>query len=507
MRTSHALLIALFPIGTASAQPGMLDPTFGTGGKAIANVPGTYCSGQAIAQQSDGRLLVCGQTPGLTLIVRFNTDGSLDTGFGTNGLATSDPGASNDYLGSIAVQSDGRVVAAGNKFDAVAHADLIVQRYTAAGALDNTFSGDGTSELVFPGSNSYATGMVVQPDGRIVVCGERYVSSMWRSFLARFNSDGTSDAGFGTVALDMTPTSEDNLRDITLQSDGRIVVCGRTSNAGSTYMAVARYNTDGAPDASFGDAGKLLLSIDVGDVWATSVRVDAEGRIVLAGVFDDYDDYWVAAVRLMPDGALDTSFGTNGSTLVPFGAYDDTQPTLSLQFDGKVVIGVHNSAALAPDVSVIRLTADGDLDDTFGTGGIGTSNATSGSNGEYAVRSLLLADGGIAVAGFADADSPSMQLAVWKFRSGLSVGLQEVEGLDAVLAPDPVESRFTLTASDPLDNVSRIGIHDAAGRVVRIPLQVREGRLEGDASALPSGVYTLTIGTADGRGVVRFVKE
>ncbi|MBK8530467.1 MAG: hypothetical protein IPL64_01060 [Flavobacteriales bacterium] len=150
MRTFQLFSALLFPVAAAVAQAGTLDPTFGTGGKAVANVPGTYCSGQALAQQADGKILVCGQTPGLTLLVRFNADGTLDTGFGTNGLVTTDVDASNDYIGSIAVQPDNKIVVAGNKFDALANGTLIVMRYSADGDLDNSFSSDGIAELVFP---------------------------------------------------------------------------------------------------------------------------------------------------------------------------------------------------------------------------------------------------------------------------------------------------------------------------------------------------------------------
>ena len=164
MRTFQLFSALLFPVAAAVAQAGTLDPTFGTGGKAVANVPGTYCSGQALAQQADGKILLGGVT----------FDNGSNSGFG---LAR--------FTGSIAVQPDNKIVVADNKFDALANGTLIVMRYSADGDLDNSFSSDGIAELVFPNSDSYATGLALQPDGKIVVCGERYAGSAWESFVTR----------------------------------------------------------------------------------------------------------------------------------------------------------------------------------------------------------------------------------------------------------------------------------------------------------------------------------
>jgi len=510
MRTFQLFSALLFPVAAAVAQAGTLDPTFGTGGKAVANVPGTYCSGQALAQQADGKILVCGQTPGLTLLVRFNADGTLDTGFGTNGLVTTDVDASNDYIGSIAVQPDNKIVVAGNKFDALANGNLIVMRYSADGDLDNSFSSDGIAELVFPNSDSYATGLALQPDGKIVVCGERYAGSAWESFVTRFNPDGNWDGGFGTVQLDMGPNSSDNLKDIALQPDGRIVVCGVSLDAFDQRIAVARYNTDGTLDAGFGTGGKLLLAPGgFGDDRANSVRIKPDGKIIVAGISDNDSGYDVVAIQLNVDGSFDGTFGTTGVAVIPFGGSDWTQPSLALQPDGKIVIGVDNTDATTPRVKVIRLNADGSLDNSFGTAGIGTSNATPGNDDESAVRTLFLADGGIAVAGYAEASSPPIQLAVWKFLSGVNVGVADIRDHDQpfVPTPNPVDRFFTLTTDVNLPAGSAITIRDIHGRVVLLPYVRNIGSIVVDASSLPPGAYAVSIQHVRGERTVRFIKE
>lgn len=495
MRTLHTLAW-ITSCATAMAQPGLLDPNFGTNGIAKANVPGTYCSGQALAQQDDGRILVCGQTPGYTLLVRFNEDGSIDQGFGTNGLVTTDVDASNDYIGSIAVQPDGRIVVAGNKFDALANATLIVMRYLSNGMLDNTFSGDGIAELAFPTTDGYGTGLVIQNDGKIAVCGDRYIGPGWESFLTRFNADGTWDGAFGTVQLDMGPNTSDNLRDIALQADGKLVVCGYSLDDVGYGMVVARYNADGSPDAGFGNMGKLRLTPGGGgDERANSVRVQPDGSIVLAGISGDGNDFGVAVVRLLPNGTYDAGFGTNGFVLVPFGASDWTQPSIALQPDGKIVIGADNTASLSADVKVIRLLPNGTLDAAFGSAGIGTSNATPGSDSETAVRTLFLADGGIAVAGFAEGSNPAIQLALWKFQSGLNVGIGEVAlGSGRItLAPNPSRGRFVVEGATKWSAATRVVLHDAQGRSVPLHRKISNGRITVEVEEAAGGLYSLSL--------------
>ncbi|MBK7383298.1 MAG: T9SS type A sorting domain-containing protein [Flavobacteriales bacterium] len=503
------LCFALLTVATIAAQPGTLDPSFGTNGKAIANVPGTYCSGQAIAEQADGKLLVCGQTPGSTLLVRFNADGSLDGTFGSNGLVLTDVDVSNDYIGSIAVQPDGKIVVGGNKFDALANADVIVMRYLPDGTLDASFSGDGIADFSIGTWATYATGLVVQPDGRIVICGDRYVGPGWESFLTRFNTNGSWDSGFGTVQLDMAATSSDNLHDIALQPDGKILVCGTSLDASDNHVAIARYNADGTIDTGFGTGGKLMLSPGgSGDDRANSLRVQPDGRILVTGISGDGNDFGIGVLRLMPDGTNDASFGTGGFALIPFGADDWTQPSLALQSDGRIVIGADNTSASTPDVKVIRLNADGTLDSGFGTNGIGTSNATSGNNAESAVRTLFLQDGGIVVAGYAEASNPSLQLAVWKFLSGVNVGLAEQARRpdQLALAPNPAQDRLVIRGAH-IQRGGSIAVHDQSGRQLTVPTVINTDHALVDVSALAPGSYTITVRYEDSIMTQRFIKE
>ena len=507
MRYRIALLFVLGPPLTY-AQPGTLDPTFGTGGRAIATVPGNYSSGEAIAEQPDGKIVVGGATPGYALLARFHADGSLDTGFGNNGLVLTDVDASNDFISAVAVQADGRIIAGGVRFNAQADGRAIVMRHLPDGDLDASFGTNGIRTIDLTGTtDSYIKGLVLQPDGRIVACGERYTGSEWESFVLRLNSDGTTDSGFGVVQMDISANGDDNATDIARQNDGRIVVCGTAESAVGGGMFIARLNANGTFDNTFGTGGKLVLDIGGGGTdAANSVRVQDDGKIVVCGLLDTEDGYRIGVVRMLVDGTLDTAFGTNGSVAIDLGVDDWALPTLALQPDGKILVGADNNTGNPARVKVIRILQDGSLDAAFGTNGTGTSNATSGNDFEYAVRTLFLSDGGIAVAGYVDTPN-NVQVAAWKFRSGVNVGIEGYTPDGALLlAPNPVDASFELLEPN-IDLRVPLVVRDVTGREVPVELSKHDGRATVGVSHLRSGIYHITLIDPKGPRTARFIKR
>lgn len=502
-------LTLLLSIGHALAQPGTLDTSFGTNGLSIAAVTGNYSSGEAIAEQPDGKIVVGGATPGYALLARFHTDGTLDSGFGENGLVLTDVDASNDFISSVAVQPNGRIVAGGVRFNAQADGRAIVMRHLPNGDLDASFGTNGIRTIDFAGTtDSFIKGLVLQADGRIVACGERYTGADWESFVTRLNSDGTTDGGFGIVQLDITNNGDDNATDITMQSDGKIVVCGTVQSISGGGMFIARLNANGSFDGTFGNGGKLVLDVGGGGTdAANSIRVQDDGKIIVCGVLDTENGYRIGVSRLLVDGTLDAGFATVGTFEANIGIDDWALPSIALQPDGKIVIGTDNNTANPSRVKVIRLLSDGTYDTTFGTNGIGTSTASTGNNYENGYRTIMLSDGGIAVAGIVDTPN-NIQVAVWKFQSGLNVGMDErttSEGLR--IQPNPVDDMLHMLIHDGLRPDSQIMVHDATGRIVAVPVTRSAAGLTMDTSQLPSGIYTITV---DDRGMVlteRFIKH
>jgi uncharacterized delta-60 repeat protein len=508
MKYLLAFAVLTSQVTSLCAQPGTLDTSFGTNGRALAMVTGNFSSGEAIAEQPDGKIIVAGATPGFALLARFNTDGTLDNGFGTNGITLTDVDASNDFVGSVAVQPDGKIIAGGVRFNAQAVGQAMVMRHLPNGSLDNSFGTAGIRTITFTGAgSSFIQGLALQPDGRIAACGERYTNGNWESFVLRLNTDGSTDNSFGIVQLDIVTTGDDNATDITLQDDGKVVVCGSVVSTNGGGMFVARMNSSGSFDSGFGTGGKLVLDIgDGGTDKGRSVRVQPDGKVLVCGVVDTDNGYRIGVARLLADGTLDNSFGSNGAVQVNLGVDDWATPSLALQPDGRIVIGSANNAGNPPRVKVIRLLPDGTLDPSFGTNGIGTSNATSGNNDETAVRTIFLQDGGIAVAGFVDTPN-NIQVAVWKFRSGVNVGVEEVpESGSLRISPNPAEGLLTVHMPNNFDAGTLMVVRDMTGREVPVVISKAQGQAVFDATGLSSGAYTVSIFHGATMHSSRFIK-
>jgi uncharacterized delta-60 repeat protein len=245
-------------------------------------------------------------------VVRCNADGTVDSGFGTNGIAT----GTLIYLdvaqvGDIAVQADGAILVAGNA-EVNLNDEFKVVRFTSAGALDATFGVGGSAVGVFGG---YAIGqsVAIQPDGKILVGGGRNNSGVFLFSVVRFNANGSLDTGFGGGGLAEMGGAQGS--EMLLQPDGKILVCGTAGSFIDYDFGVTRFNSDGTLDEAFG-GGDGIASQNVGtqvyyNDFAYSMALQADGRIVVGGwtTANFSDDYGL--VRFNSDGSLDTSFGTN----------------------------------------------------------------------------------------------------------------------------------------------------------------------------------------------------
>src|SRR5262249_11182498 len=150
----------------------------------------------------------------------------------------------------------GKIVVAGFFYNG-SNYDVAVVRYNADGTLDSGFDSDGKLTTALSTSSDYAYAVAVQPDGKIVVAGHSYNGSNYDVAVVRYNADGTLDASFDSDGKVTTPvgTSNDYAQDVTVQPDGKIVVAGSSSSGTETDMAVVRYNADGSLDTSFGTGG------------------------------------------------------------------------------------------------------------------------------------------------------------------------------------------------------------------------------------------------------------
>ena len=378
-------------------------PSFevGTGRTTTPFAAGTWDLINASALQPDGKIVAVGYTQtGATkdiAVARYNADGSLDTSFGGGtGKVTTVIGASDDIGKGVCLLADGRILVAGTTYTGTSW-DMVLVQYNADGSLDSSFGGgDGivTSGTAF---NDEGNGVAVQSDGKLLVAGTYGVDFG----LARFNSNGSLDTSFGTsgfVATDFA-AGTDGAYSIALQADGRIVLGGFAFSGTSFDFALARYHSNGTLDTTFNGTGKVLT-----DLGATSsdtgyqIALQPDGRILLAGWSDAGGTNDFALVRYNSDGSLDTTFNSTGKVTTGIGTGADLGISVAVQSDGKILVAGHSSTA-GNNFAVVRYNANGSLDTSFGAGTGKVDTNFGGSSDDRGASVLVQTDGKIVVAG------------------------------------------------------------------------------------------------------------
>jgi uncharacterized delta-60 repeat protein len=322
---------------------GTLDATFGNGGK-VVTVANVRESANGLLILPDGKILISGsiELPSSYdtsfALLRFNSDGSVDSSFGNGGIVTTNVGPDDDYAYAIALQSDGKIVAAGRRgihFNPTEQrkGHVALARYNPDGSLDATFGNGGKVENDFgQGLESYAIQLMIQPDGKLIIAGE----GSYYFLVARYNINGTLDTTFAGNGFRFASFSNswDGARDALLQPDGKIVLVGWCIlNSPYDSFAMARFNSDGSFDQSFGNDGKVLM-VDQGDLNAVALQND--GKLIALGNYNSTDSPFVL-LRFNANGSLDTTFGDSGTVTTSFGGATAQGVALAFQADGKLL--------------------------------------------------------------------------------------------------------------------------------------------------------------------------
>lgn len=380
----------------AAATEGGLDTTFGNGGKVTTKIGNGNDNAWAAAVQPDGKILAVGFTwnghDNDFALVRYEPNGTLDQSFGNNGRVTTGFGKGDDRAFGVALQPDGKIVVAGSH--ARGTFDFALARFNANGTLDPSFGNNGKVRTSFgAASDDNAVDVVVQSTGRIVAGGATSGGLNLDFALVGYEPDGSLDPTFGTGGMVTTGFSGfDAIEDLTLDGDA-ILAGGGTSGD----WALARYDADGTLDAGFGIGGKTTTVFPSGAAIIDAVGIQPGGRIVAVGENGSgNEDFTLAGYT--PAGVLDATFGTGGKTIAPIGSHDDLACTLVVQPDGKIVVGGDTNNGSDYDFALARFDADGIPDPTFGSGG---STITSfGQSHEFSYAVVLQTPGKIVQVGY-----------------------------------------------------------------------------------------------------------
>jgi uncharacterized delta-60 repeat protein len=312
-----------------SLSSGAPDTGFGSGGKVRSDFGGSVERAWAVLAQPDGKIVVIGDgfpagPEGLDFVlVRYNGDGSLDSGFGAGGkvLTTFEPDTLDTAQAAI-LQPDGRIVAAGRARKIGVAGSFALARYLPNGQLDPSFGGDGLVTTPASGGG-IVRALALQSDGKIVAAGSSGPSD---SAVARYNPDGSLDGSFGGDGMLVGGLGLSIASDVVVQRDGKILVAGGS---------VVRLNADGTLDGTFGQSGRATMGI----VDADSLALQADGRVLVSGTFLGATDSDFGVARLTVAGRLDPGFGRGGVNTTDIGLRSQDQVTDAvLQPDGKLVV-------------------------------------------------------------------------------------------------------------------------------------------------------------------------
>ncbi|HKC41942.1 MAG TPA: hypothetical protein VKC15_20525 [Gemmatimonadales bacterium] len=405
---------------TALGQP---DAGF-SGGAVFTKIdPSEFEYALAAALQS-GKIIAAGHSvlagQGVIALVRYNADGSLDTGFGSSGIVRTAVPSVNAVATAVVVQPGAppaadKILVAGSTFDpSTGTTGIVLARYTANGTLDASFAGGFVSAPIGPGTSVDNASLALQGDGSIVVAGATTAGDF---VLRRYDSNGVLDtANFGTNGTGGTVTTHVGPSAmgpaIALQS-GKIVAAGASGSFASPPLngVLVRYNTNGTLDLTFGGGTGMVFTDTVpsSNNFANAVAVQTPGdKIFVAGhAFVDFaaDTSDIIVLRYNADGTPDTGFGTNGAVVTDLGAFDNAfsialQPTVSDPNVVNIVVSGNTGSGIGIRAAVLRFTPGGALDPAFGTGGIVTTSPTGPSTAASANAVLVQPDRSIVVVGY-----------------------------------------------------------------------------------------------------------
>lgn len=491
--------------GTAT---GSLDTTFSGDGKLeinlLSNPP--FAQARAIRQQADGKVLLAGSVitgNGMDFVVcRFLADGSADPNFGTQGRALIAAGPEDDFVYGMQLQTDGKILIAGTSQQGGFESACLV-RLLADGSLDTNFGNDGIFLDQTGGADCGVYALTLQPDGKIVAAGYAYngagtrlVCLTWR--LTPTGSLDTSFSADGRVPNHVTSTAQDTYATaVIVQPDGKIVTAGPAfTNTGMTQanFGLLRYQSNGSLDTSFGSSGRLSVPLAGQAAQAQALAQQSDGSLLVAGFAEAGGVGGAssfAAARLLPTGALDSSYGSSGWALADFPGYADRVYALLLDAEDRALLA-GTTYTTSSRIALLRLSPAGTVDTAFGSDG--QAVLASGAGDHLAYGTAYDNAGRLLIAGSAVSGLMAGRVLLPATANNAPVAADDI---GAVL-PGTVVTLDVLSNDSDADNDDLIitsWTQPAAGGSVALV----EGQLQFTAAATFTGAsFTYTISDTNG---------
>ncbi len=331
--------------------------------------------------------------------VETTSDPTLDPALSSDGIVTARYGTQNTSGSAVAIQSDGKIVV-GGQIQTVDcnNGDFGILRLNSDGTLDNTFSGDGFVITEFAGHGYDGARKIlfqtIESNEKIIAVGEN--ASPINFALARYNTDGSLDGTFGTsgkVVTNVFGTSNNNPKSAVLQSDNKIIVGGYCRPAGSDKLTLVRYSADGVLDNTFGTSGAAYVSTSTEDEGGY-VGIQSDGKILITGTSSDG---LIIIARFTDAGVLDDTFGASGIASIDLGTSESVRQ-VGVQPTGKIIAAARYNVGSDDFIAVIRYNSNGTIDNTFGINGVVSTSVTS--TNDYLEDVFITAAGKIVLTGY-----------------------------------------------------------------------------------------------------------
>jgi uncharacterized delta-60 repeat protein len=399
------VLVATAGVPAHAAQPGSLDPTFGNQGKVVLSL-GAPAGFEDVVALSGGKLLAAGFLDNAILLMRFTADGKVDHSFGGGDGRTTTTFANRIAgSGAVALTTGGKILVGGAAAleSNLEDQDLALVRYLPDGSLDHSFGGgDGKVLTDVLGGTDIFDGMDVQ-GGKAVMLSESRDGTPLVPVVLRYTAAGNLDHTFSGDGKFRLPTIDHPfLEAVTQLSGGKIVAAGQAAPGGNSDFALYRIKVGGGLDPTFGTGGAAFTDFAGDADIVDALAVDSQGRILAAGAGTFAGEQEFAVARYTPAGDPDTNFNGTGTVATNVGPGFDRIFAMALQADGKIVVGGESDTASGDERwAIARYGSGGSLNAGFGNGGIATTNFSTSLNKNEEVDGLAIqASGRIVGVGF-----------------------------------------------------------------------------------------------------------
>jgi len=480
MKTFIQFLAFIFLGQTIYSQSGTLDTTFDLDGKKVISFATPNDYGEFVIIQPDNKIIVGGRSS-LTggylsfSLARMNPSGSFDSSFGTSGKVTTSYGTDGFEAVSGALQQDGKIIVVGNAFTnaSLGYSQIALVRYNSDGTLDNSFDSDGMVFTQVPSSNEdFVKSVKIQTDGKILVGIQSRINFDRDFVLARYNTDGILDSTFGTNGISRTllPTSNEAIYDIALQNDGKIIAGGTISGVSNDDIAVFRYNSNGTIDTSFATNGKFIYDFAANHNYVFGVALTSDNKIVLVGRYQNGSSSSPFVARLNSDGTFDTAFDSDGILIQ---TTDEMISDVVLQSDNKIITAGTSNGKFG----VWKLNTDGTFDATFGSNGkvetLVNINSCVGNN------VALQPDGKIVVVG-STYGNPFMKYGVVRYNNDAPLNTNSFLTSNFKMYPNPSNGKLFIEVDEEFMDAG-ISIYNLLGqktKTFKIDAAIKETQLD-----------------------------